>query len=177
MWRFTLVELYHYTSFTQWAQVQYISMTLPLPTLPGEGSIRILNITWRGSPHNTQQNGSPRGRTLKHSLYIHYICWTIWQSRQKELVVTVQQETKAGVPSVHEDKLHIRRWGGFKHPGWVAPSPNSPWARWLNTMVLHLVCGNGTTISWSWATLHKHWALGVAPEEVDKYIAGDLQSP
>jgi len=40
---------------------------------------------------------------------------------------------------------------------------------------LCLICGNGTTISQSWATLHKHWALGVTPEEVDKYIAYNLQ--
>jgi len=42
-------------------------------------------------------------------------------------------------------------------------------------MALHLICGNGTTISQNWATLHKRWALGVAPEEVDKYITSDLQ--
>jgi len=58
-------------SFTHWAQVQYIKHYTTLPTLPGEGSITILNTTWRGVRYTTILiKSSPIGRTLsKESHY------------------------------------------------------------------------------------------------------------
>ena len=156
-----------YMSFTHGAQVQYISTILHYRLYLERGALQYSTLPGEVYLYTTILNFSPKGGALEISPISHYNSGTIWQSWKRAGLLQTNHKQNCRNLLGYEDKLP--RWSALRGI-W-----HSPWARWLNTMALHLICGNETTISRSWVTLHKRWALGVTPEEVDKYITGDLQ--
>jgi len=160
MWHITLAELY-----STWAlHIGCKCSTLAL--------YYITDFTWRGEHYNTQHylerlplhdntqhKSSPIGGTLSSRPLCVTILW-LWAAINKRWVVrstTINKNFRNLLG--HEDKLlhSPSKWAGRKNI----------WSLFDKQV--------GKFISWSWATLHKHWALGFTPEEVDKYIPGDLQ--